>query len=136
MRFEMRSISETESGSASAPIVTSRPSGRNPCMLSTIDFVEFEVLRITSAPPAAARLFPSRTTSSAPRSRIILSLIGGMGNCDGLEACGLRVLHCQVPKPADPEHSHALMRLGIRPAKAAIDRVPRAEDRGCLLIGN
>src|SRR3989442_275527 len=53
MRFEMRSISETESGSASAPIVTSRPSGRNPCMQSTIDLVEFEVLRITSAPPAA-----------------------------------------------------------------------------------
>jgi hypothetical protein len=45
MRFEMRSISEAESGSASAPMVTGRPSGRNPCMLSTIDLVEFEVLR-------------------------------------------------------------------------------------------
>jgi hypothetical protein len=28
------------------------------------------------------------------------------------------------------------MRLGIRPAKAAIDRITSAEDRGCLLIGN
>jgi hypothetical protein len=35
------------------------------------------VLRITSAPPAGAKLFPSRTTSSARRSRIILSLSGG-----------------------------------------------------------
>jgi len=34
-------------GSAWAPIVTRRPSGRNPCVLSTIDLVEFEVLRIT-----------------------------------------------------------------------------------------
>src|ERR1700730_2054802 len=65
MRFEMRSISETEIGSASAPIVTSRPSGRNPCMLSTIALVEFEVLRMTSAPPAAARPLPSRTTWAA-----------------------------------------------------------------------
>src|SRR5207247_740295 len=76
MRFEMRSISETEIGSAPAPMVTSRPSGRNPCMLSTIALVELEVLRMTSAPPAAARPLPSRTTSSAPRSRIILSLSG------------------------------------------------------------
>src|SRR5258707_1188685 len=30
----------------------------------------------------------------------------------------------------------ALMRLGIRPAKAAIDRITSAKDRGCLLIGN
>src|SRR2546426_3474655 len=28
------------------------------------------------------------------------------------------------------------MRLGIRPAKAAIDRITSAKDRGCLLIGN
>src|SRR6266853_759469 len=119
MRFEMRSIRETESGSASAPMVTSRPSGRNPCMLSTIDLVEFEVLRITSAPPSAARLFPSRTISSAPRSLDHFVFVGGMRNCDGLEACGLRVLHCQVPKPADAEHSHALMRLGIGPAETA-----------------
>src|SRR5437667_77222 len=70
MRFEMRSISETESGSASAPIVTSRPSGRNPCMQSTIDLVEFEVLRITSAPPAAAGgLNPSGTHTVAYLSR-------------------------------------------------------------------
>src|SRR2546426_6108248 len=59
-----------------------------------------------------------------------------MQNCDSLEACGLRVLHCQVPKAADPEHSHALMRLGIGPAEPAIDRVTSAEDGGCLLVGN
>src|SRR3989442_12312441 len=59
-----------------------------------------------------------------------------MRNCDSLEACGLRVLHCQVPKAADPEHSHALMRLGIGPAEAAIDRITSAKDGGCLLIGN
>jgi hypothetical protein len=45
MRFEMRSISEAESGSPSAPMVTGRPWRRNPCMLSTIDLVEFEVQR-------------------------------------------------------------------------------------------
>src|SRR5438034_9380708 len=57
-----------------------------------------------------------------------------MRNCDSLEACGLRVLHGQVPKPADPEHSHALMGLRISPAQPAIDRVPRAEDGGGQLI--
>src|SRR5438067_1118522 len=59
-----------------------------------------------------------------------------MRNCDGFEACCLRVLHCQVPKPAYAEHSDALVRLGIGPAEPAIDRVAHAEDRGCLLIGN
>src|SRR5205814_375445 len=59
-----------------------------------------------------------------------------MRNCDGFEACCLRVLHCQVPKPAYAEHSDALVRLGIGPAEPAIDRVTRTEDRGCLLIGN
>src|SRR5437868_2142216 len=41
-----------------------------------------------------------------------------------------------MPKPADAEHSHPLMRLGIGPAEPAIDGVTRTEDRGCLLIGN
>src|SRR5580704_18666145 len=41
-----------------------------------------------------------------------------------------------MPKPADPEHGHALMRPGIGPAEPAIDRVTGAEDRGRLLIGN
>jgi hypothetical protein len=57
-----------------------------------------------------------------------------MRNCDSFEACGLRVLHCQVPESADPEHSHPLMRLGIGPAEPALDRVPSAEDGCCLLI--
>src|SRR5438132_3605468 len=65
-----------------------------------------------------------------------LVFIGGMRNCDSLEACGLRVLHCQVPKSADPEHSNTLMRLGIGPAEPAIDRITSAKDGGCLLIGN
>src|SRR6267378_7970000 len=41
-----------------------------------------------------------------------------------------------MPKPADPEHGHALMRLGIGPAEPAIDGVTGAEDRGRLLVGN
>src|SRR5260370_4762137 len=65
-----------------------------------------------------------------------LVFIRGMRNCYGLEARSLRVLHGQVPKPADPEHGHALMRLGVGPAEPAIDRVTRAEDWCCLLIGN
>jgi hypothetical protein len=62
----MRSISEIEGGSASAPIVTSRPSARPPCVLSTIDLVEFEVPRITSALPAVARLLPPRRPHRRP----------------------------------------------------------------------
>src|SRR6267378_1736428 len=60
-------------------------------MLSTIDLVELEVLRITSAPPAAARLFPSRTISSAPRSRIIFHFPGAThsGYDCGLHICFL-----------------------------------------------
>src|SRR5712672_4685095 len=41
-----------------------------------------------------------------------------------------------MPKPANPEHCHALVRLGIGPAEPAIDGVTGAEDRGRLLIGN
>src|SRR6202030_2316567 len=36
----------------------------------------------------------------------------------------------------DPEHGHALMRLGIGPAEPTIHCVTGAEDRGCLLVGN
>src|SRR5215467_7376940 len=104
-------------------------------MLSIIDLVELEVLRITSAPPAAARLFPSRTISSAPRSDHLV-FIGRVRNGDGLEACRLSVLHCQVPEPADSEHGHALMRLGICPAEAAVDCVTSTEYGGCLLEGH
>src|SRR5438132_311357 len=59
-----------------------------------------------------------------------------MRDGDGLEACGLRVLHCQVPEAADAEHSHALMRLRIGPAEPAIDGITSAKDRRCLLVGN
>src|ERR1700676_2491193 len=55
---------------------------------------------------------------------------------DVFEASGFRVLHCQMPKPANPQHGHTLVRLRIGPAGATIDRVTRTEDRGCLLIGN
>jgi hypothetical protein len=44
-------------------------------VLSTIDLVEFEVLRITSA-PSCRKALAVAPTSSAPRSRIILSLSG------------------------------------------------------------
>src|SRR5215469_17573915 len=44
-------------------------------MLSTIDLVELDVLRMTSAPPAADRLLLSLTISSAPISWTILSLV-------------------------------------------------------------
>src|SRR6266550_1598788 len=105
-------------------------------MLSTMDFVELEVLRMMSAPPAAARFFPSRTISSAQSSWINLSLSRGVGNGDGLKACCLRVLHCEVSKAADSKYGHALVRLGIGPAQPAVDRVACAEDRRCLLVGN
>src|SRR5438552_1635868 len=67
MRFEMRSISETESGSASAPIVTSRPSGLNPCALQ----IGTEHPAATLAPFAAAAggLNPSGTHTVAYLSR-------------------------------------------------------------------
>src|SRR5262249_41272010 len=65
-----------------------------------------------------------------------LVLIGGVRNCDGLEPCRLGVLHRQVPEPADAEHGYALMWLRICPAEAAIDGVPGAEYRGCLLVTN
>src|ERR1700720_1234144 len=92
-------------------------------MLSTMDFVELEVLRMMSAPPAAARFFPSRTISSAPSSRINLSLSGEWEMA-------------MVSKAADSKHGHALVRLGIGPAQPAVDRVARAEDRSCLFVGN
>src|SRR5438105_10678812 len=59
-----------------------------------------------------------------------------MRNGDSLEACGFRVLHCQVPEAADAEHSHALMRLRIGPAQPAIDGITSAKDGSCLLVGN
>src|SRR5262249_1293824 len=46
-----------------------------------------------------------------------LVLIGGVRNRDGLEARSLRVLHRQVPKPADSKYGHALVRLRIGPAE-------------------
>ena len=42
----------------------------------------------------------------------------------------------RCPSPPIPEHSYALMRLGIGPAESAIDGVTGTEDRGRLLIGN
>src|SRR5882672_10155070 len=91
-------------------------------MLSTIDLVELEVLRITSAPPAAARLFPSRTISSAPRSRISLSLSG---------ECEIAI----VSKPAishSPDKDKLIRDLGadeiVRDGKSlAADNFIRAE---------
>src|SRR5437868_7320810 len=59
-----------------------------------------------------------------------------MRNGNGLEAGGLRVLHGQVPKSADAEHGHTLMRLRIGPAQPAVDRVTSAEYGRCLLIRN
>src|SRR6266550_329066 len=104
-------------------------------MLSTMDFVELEVLRMMSAPPAAARLFPSRTISSAPRSRINLSL---SGECEtAMVSKPAAFAYCTARCPSPPMPSTATRtRLGIRPAETAIDRVTGAEDRGCLLLGN
>src|SRR5271167_2272607 len=102
-------------------------------MLSIMDLVELEVLRMMSAPPASERLFPSRTISSAPSSRI---LIRGMRNRNGLEARSFCVLHCQVPKAADSKHRHALVRPRIGPAEPAVNRVPGTKDRCGLLVGN
>ncbi len=65
-----------------------------------------------------------------------LVFVRGVGNGDGLKPRCLRVLHCKVSKATDAKHGHAFVRLGIRPAEPAIDRVTGAEDRGCLLVGN
>src|SRR6516162_2638579 len=65
-----------------------------------------------------------------------LVFIGGVRNRDGLEARGLRVLHRQVPKPADSKYGHALVRLRIGPAEPAINGIPGAKDRCGLLVGN
>src|SRR5579863_10034482 len=65
-----------------------------------------------------------------------LVLIGGVRDGDSLEARSLRVLHGQVAKPADSKDGNALVRLRMRPAEPAIDRVARTEDRRCLLVGN
>jgi hypothetical protein len=107
------SISETESGSASAPIVTSRPSGGNPCMLSSIDLVEFDVLRINPAPPAAARLLPSRTTSSAPRSRT-------SGKCKTTMAAAFA--YCTAKCPSPPIPSTATRSCGLGSCKGTRER--------------
>jgi hypothetical protein len=68
-RFEMRSISETEIGSASAPIVTSRPSGRNPCTLSDRTVLSISETSSDIAPRVSSRRFLFRRCRySAPRS--------------------------------------------------------------------
>src|SRR5215469_10938560 len=92
-------------------------------MLSTIAAVELEVLRMMSAPPAAVRPFPSRTISSAPSSRILLSLSGESEIAT-------------VPKPTDSKYGHALVRLRIGPAEPAINSISGAKDWCSLLVGN
>jgi hypothetical protein len=80
-------------------------------MLSTIDLVELEVLRITSAPRRGEALSVAHDFIRAKIADQFV-FVGGVRNCDGLEICCLCVLHCQVPEPTDPEHGHAFMRLG------------------------
>jgi hypothetical protein len=53
---------------------------------------------------------------------------------NGLEACGLGVLHGQMSEPSDTHNGHALMRLRIGPPQAAPDRVAGAKDRRRLLV--
>jgi len=95
-------------------------------MLSFIALVKLEVLRITSALPAAFI-----------RAKVAdhLVFIGRMRR-DGLEAWGLCVLHGQVPESSDPEDGNALMRLEIRATEPAINRVAGAEDWRGLLEGH
>src|ERR1700693_1148566 len=84
-------------------------------MLSTMDLVELEVLRITSAPPAAARLFPSRTISSAPRSRITLSL---SGECETAMFWKPAVFaYCTARCPSPPIPSTATRSCGLGSAQ-------------------
>ena len=72
--------------------------------------VELEVLRITSAPPAAARLFPSRTISSAPRSRISLSL---SGECEtAMVSKPAAFAYCTARCPSPPIPSTATRSCG------------------------
>src|SRR5262249_55225678 len=74
MRREIKSPGCTANDLSSIPIRTKRPSGRSPATQSDIASTELLVPSITSTPPALARPFPSRTISSAPSSRISLSL--------------------------------------------------------------
>src|SRR5579864_1528390 len=105
-------------------------------MLSTIDLVELEVLRITSAPPAAARLFPSRTISSAPRSRIILSLSGECEIAIVSKPAAFAYCTARCPKPTDSKYGYALVRLRIGPPEPTINGIPGEEDRCGLLVGH
>src|SRR5262245_45524334 len=59
-----------------------------------------------------------------------------MRNRNGLEARSLRILHGQVPKPADPKYGYPLVRLRIGPAEPAINGIPGTKDRCGLLVGN
>jgi len=102
-------------------------------MLSTMDFVELEVLRMMSAPPAAARLFPSRTIHPR-RARGSTCLCQGSGKWRSSQSPLLRVLHCKVSQAADSKYGHgARAGWGSAQPQPAVDRVARAEDRRCLL---
>src|ERR1700740_2860200 len=101
-----------------------------------MDLLEVEVRRMMSAPPAAVRLFPSRTTSSAPRSRIILSLSGECEIAMVSKPAAFAYCTARCPSPPLPSTGHALVRLRIGPAEPAINRIPGAKDRRGLLVGD
>jgi hypothetical protein len=80
-------------------------SGRRPAMLSAMASTELLVPRITSAPPAAARPLPSRTISSAPSSRIILSLFGECETATVVNPAALAYWTARCPRPPMPTTS-------------------------------
>src|SRR5207245_396834 len=84
-------------------------------MLSTMDLVELDVLRMMSAPPTAERLFPSRTISSAPSSRIILSL---SGECEiAMVSKPAAFAYCTARCQSPPIPSTAPSSAGCAPAR-------------------
>jgi hypothetical protein len=82
-----------------------------------MDLVELEVLRITSAPPRRSKALSVADNFIRAKIADHLVFIRGVRNGNGLEARSLRILHCQMPKPANPKPGHALVRLGISPAE-------------------
>src|SRR5215469_3797924 len=105
-------------------------------MLSAMDLVELEVLRMMSAPPAPVRLFPSRTISSAPRSRIILSFSGECEIAMVSKPAAFAYCTARCPSPPIPSTATRSCGCGSGPAEPAINGIPGAKDRRGLLVGN
>src|SRR5262249_40542709 len=130
IRFIRSSNGETTSGLASAPMRTSRPSGRSPRIESAIASIELLVARTTRAPPAGAARPGAgggpRGAAGGGEERVLAGRAGG-GDLSPPPRLGVR--HGGAPEPADADDGDALARLRSRPAEPRPDGVAGAEDR-------